>query len=205
MTLTSRARKALVSMLVIGATGAVASFGAFSAFSSSSTNTGNEFKSGTVVLGSNDGGQPMYAGVSAAKPGQAVTRCVSVAYTGSLASYVRLYTTDTAAGALSKYVDVTVTPGQWNGSASTFPSCANFVPSGMPVYSGTLDAFQKTKDSFADGVALNSPAGGTWASGTSVVYQFSYTLQDDNGANSGDPATPLSTGVHSFKFEAQNN
>jgi hypothetical protein len=205
MVKTSRARKALVSMLVVGTAGAVASFGAFSAFSSSSTNSGNEFKAGTVVLGSNDGGQPMYGGVTSAKPGQAVTRCVSVAYTGTLASYVRLYTTDATAGALSKYVDVTVTPGQWSGSPSTFPSCANFVPSGLPVYSGTLDAFQKNKNSFASGVQLNSPAGGTWAQNTTVVYQFSYTLQDDNNANSGDASTPLSTGLHSFKFEAQNN
>jgi hypothetical protein len=202
---TSRARKALVSILVVGAVGAVASFGAFSAFSSSSTNTGNEFKAGTVVLGSNDGGQPMYAGVSSVKPGQAITRCVAVSYTGSLASNVRLYTTDSSIGALGKYVDVTVTPGHWSGSAATFPGCTNFAPNGAAVYSGTLENFQQGKNSFANGVALDGPATSYWATGNTVVYQFSYTLQDPNSANSSDPNAPVTTGLHSFKFEAQNN
>jgi predicted ribosomally synthesized peptide with SipW-like signal peptide len=202
---TSRARKALLSLLVVGAVGAVASVGAFSAFTSSSTNTGNEFKAGTVVLGSNDGGQPMYAGVSAVKPGQQITRCIAVAYTGSLTSNVRLYTTDSTIGALGKYVDVTVTPGHWSGSAPTFPGCTGFSPDGGAAYSGTLESFQQTKNSFADGVALNTPATGYWAQGNTVVYQFTYSLQDTNSANSGDASTPLTTGLHSFKFEAQSN
>jgi hypothetical protein len=205
MTLTSRARKALVSMLVIGAAGAVASFGAFSAFSSSSTNTGNEFKAGTVVLGSNDGGQPMYAGVSAVKPGLQFTRCVAVSYTGSLPSSVRLYTTDASIGALGKYVDVTVTPGHWNGNAATFPGCTNFAPNGAAIYSGTLEDFHQNKNSFATGVALDGPATSYWSPGNTVVYQFSYTMQDTNSANSGDAGAPVTTGLHSFKFEAQNN
>jgi hypothetical protein len=205
MTLTSRARKALVSMLVIGAAGAVASFGAFSAFSSSSTNTGNEFKAGTVVLGSNDGGQPMYAGVSAVKPGLQFTRCVAVSYTGSLPSNVRLYTTDASIGALGKYVDVTVTPGHWSGNAATFPGCTNFAPNGAAIYSGTLEDFHQNKNSFATGVALDGPATSYWSPGNTVVYQFSYTMQDTNSANSGDASAPVTTGLHSFKFEAQNN
>ena len=197
--------RALLSLLVVGAVGAVASAGAFSAFTSSSTNTGNEFKAGTVVLGSNDGGQPMYAGVSAVKPGQQVTRCIAVAYTGSLTSNVRLYTTDSTIGALGKYVDVTVTPGRWNGSASTFPGCTNFAPTGSAAYSGTLENFQQTKNSYASGVALSGPSSTYWATGNTVVYQFTYSLQDDNAANSGDASAPLSTGLHSFKFEAQSN
>jgi hypothetical protein len=205
MTKTLPARKALVSTLVIGAVGAVASLGAFSAFSSSSTNSGNEFKAGTVVLGSNDGAQPMFAGVSAVKPGQAITRCIAVAYTGSLTSNVRLYTTDASIGALGKYVDVTVTPGHWSGSAATFPGCTNFAPDGAAAYSGTLESFQQNKNSFANGVALSGPATTYWSPGNTVVYEFKYTLQDDNAANSGDASAPVTTGLHSFKFEAQSN
>jgi predicted ribosomally synthesized peptide with SipW-like signal peptide len=205
MTKTSRARKALTSLIVVGAVGAVASAGAFSAFTSSSTNSGNEFKAGTVVLGSNDGAQPMFAGVSGIKPGQQVTRCIAVAYTGSLTSNVRLYTTDSTIGALGKYVDVTVTPGHWAGSTPTFPGCSNFSPDGSAAYSGTLENFQQTKNSFANGVALSGPATSYWANGNTVVYQFSYTLQDNNAANSGDSNSPLTTGLHSFKFEAQSN
>ena len=205
MTKTSRARKALLSLLVVGGAGAIASLGAFSAFSSSSTNTGNEFKAGTVVLGSNDGGQPMYASVSSVKPGQQVTRCIAVAYTGSLTSNVRLYTTDAALGALAKYVDVTVTPGHWSGSAPTFPGCTNFAPDGAAAYTGTLENFQQTKDSFANGVALSGPATSYWSNGNTVVYQFTYSLQDNAAANSGDASAPVTTGSHSFKFEAQNN
>ncbi|MEA2428675.1 MAG: hypothetical protein QOF37_2303 [Thermoleophilaceae bacterium] len=205
MTQTSRARKALLTLIVVGAVGAVASYGAFSAFSSSTTNTGNDFKAGTVVLGSNDGGQPMYNAVSAVKPGQQVTRCAAVAYTGSLSSNVRLYTTDTSIGALGKYVDVTVTPGHWSGSAPTFPGCTNFVPNGAAVFTGTLESFIQTKDSYANGVALNGPATSYWSGGDTLVYQFSYTLQDNNAANSGNASAPVSTGAHSFKFEAQNN
>lgn len=203
MTQTSRTRKVLLTMLVVGAVGAIASFGVFSAFSSSTTNSGNEFRAGTVVLTSNDGGQPMYSNVTNNKPGTAVTRCITVAYSGSLASNVRLYTTDASLGSLAQYVDVTVTPGHFTSGPPAYPSCTNWTADGSAVYSGTLANFQATKNSFANGVTLAGPSASTWSNSDSIAYQFSYTVEDNNSANGG--ATALTTGVHSFKFEAQNN
>jgi len=44
-----------------------------------------------------------------AAPGESVTKCIKVSYTGSLKSDVDLYTDDTAMGPLAQYVDLTIT------------------------------------------------------------------------------------------------
>src|SRR4051794_36335387 len=86
-----RARKVLVSLVVIGLVGTVAGLGAYSAFTSTTTNSGNSFASGTVTLSDNDSGGAMYS-VSNRKPGDSVTQCIRVDYTGTLDADVKLYT-----------------------------------------------------------------------------------------------------------------
>ena len=200
-----KTRRALLTLVVIGAVGAVASFGVFSAFSSSTTNTGNQFSAGTVAIGSNDAGQAMFNNVIDAKPTVTVNKCITVTYTGSLPSTVKLYTTDGPLGSLAQYVNVTITPGSFTGGPPAFPSCTGFTASGSAVYSGTLSNFQSTDNSFANGVSLAGPSASAWSRNDSVVYDFAYTVADNNSANSQVYASPLTTGSHSYKFEAQNN
>src|SRR3954468_16569265 len=52
--LSDRARKVLVSLVVIGLVGVVAGLGAYSAFTSTTTSSGNSFASGTVSIADND-------------------------------------------------------------------------------------------------------------------------------------------------------
>jgi hypothetical protein len=187
-------RKGLATLVVIGVTGALAAFGTFSAFSDTTANTGNSFSTGTVTL-TNNATSAMFNAVTGAVPGAPSTdRCIKVAYTGSLSSTVKLYTTDSSSGPLSAYVDVTITPGTYSGADPAFPLCTGFTPdSGGAIYSGTLDAFRTGKNSYANGV--------TGLALPSTVYKFSYTLD----AAAPNTAQGASTGSHSYTWEARSN
>src|SRR3954451_21319287 len=162
------ARKGLATLVVVGVTGALAAFGTFAAFSDTTTNNGNQFTAGTVTL-TNNSTSAMFNNVTGGTPGAAATdRCIKVVYTGSLASTLKLYTTDSSTGALSQYVDVTITPGTNSGSPA-FPDCTGFVAdAGGSIYTGTLAALQSRKTSYANGVTAPTPPG--------TVYKFSYSL-----------------------------
>jgi predicted ribosomally synthesized peptide with SipW-like signal peptide len=188
------ARKGLATLVVIGVTGALAAFGTFAAFSSTTTNSGNQFTAGAVTL-TNNSASAMFSNVTGGSPGAAATdRCIKVVYTGSLAATLKLYTTDASSGALSQYVDVTITPGTYSGADPAFPSCSGFTPdSGGAIYSGTLDAFRTGKNSYANGVTAPTTPG--------TVYKFSYSIS----SSAPDTAQGATTGSHSFTWEARNN
>ena len=189
--------KLLLTLLLVGIVGGIAGWATFSAFSGTTVNSGNSFAAGTVNIEDNDAGSAMYS-VSNKKPGESVTSCIKVTYSGSLDSSVKMYAS--AVGAFGQYVNLVVTPGTGN---ITFPSCTGFTPAaGGAIYTGTLKAFADTHTSYATGLATN-PAGATkWSTSDAVVYRFELVLQDNNAANGG--VTPLSTGSHSFTWEAQN-
>ena len=63
----TRTRKALWTVLVVGAAASVASDGIFSAFSSTTSNPDNTFSAGTVTLSDNDSGGALYQ-VTNARP-----------------------------------------------------------------------------------------------------------------------------------------
>lgn len=188
------------SAAVIGGAGALAGAGTFSAFSSTTSNAGNSFAAGTVTIGDNDAGAAMYS-LTGAKPGDSVSRCIRVAYGGTLASDVRLYTASTI-GALGPYVNLTITAG--SQASPSFPSCSGFTPdAGGALFSGTLADFAGTHSGWANGLG-DSPEGDTkWESGDAVVYRFTLTLADDNAANGGDGGA-VTTGSHAFTWEARN-
>lgn len=153
-------------------------------FSSAATNDANTFAAGTVTLGDDDGGAAMLA-LTNAKPDDADTSCIRVAYSGSLASSVRLYGTTTGTG-LDAYLTLTVTRGI--GPVSTFGDCAQFSPDATDylgagngvIYSGTLQAFP---DDYAAGLVdplAASPE--TWTAGEVHVYKFVATLANDDAA-----------------------
>jgi hypothetical protein len=189
--------KVLLTALCVGALGSLAAMGVFGAFSGTTSNAGNSITAGTVAIADNDAGAAMYS-LTAAKPGESVSKCIKVTYTGSLDSDVRLYT-GSSIGSLGQYVELTITPG--SQATSTFPSCTGFTPdSGGAIYTGTLQSFGATKNSYANGVVDYPGTGTKWASGESVVYQFTATLQ----GSAPDAAQGLTTGAHTFTWEARN-
>jgi predicted ribosomally synthesized peptide with SipW-like signal peptide len=189
-----KTKSLLRSLLAIGAAGALAGFGTFSAFSSSTENPGNKIDTGTVALGDNDSGSALYD-VSGAKAGTSVDRCITVTYSGNLASDVKLYVPD-AVGALAQYVDMTVTAG--TDATPSFGDCTGFAADGGPVFTGTLQGFRTAHSSWADGLAYN-PGGDTkWDQGDAVTFRVQLTVQDDNNAQG------KVTGTHRLMWEARN-
>jgi hypothetical protein len=190
--------KLLLSFLLIGVLGGAAGMGTFAAFSSATSDSGLSLDSGTVTLADNDANSALYS-VTNRKPGDSVTSCIKVTYTGSLAADVHLYTTSTV-GTLGQYIDLTITPG--TQAVSTFPSCLGFVADvGGPLYSGTLQNFANTKNSYANGIVdYPGTLATSWTTNDSVVYQVTVSLQ--SGAP--DAAQGLATGSHGFTWEARN-
>jgi hypothetical protein len=189
--------KVLLTALCVGALGSLAAMGVFGAFSSTTTNAGNTITAGTVAIADNDAGAAMYS-LTAAKPGESVSKCIKVTYTGSLDADVHIYTTSTI-GSLGQYVDLTITPG--TQATSTFPSCTGFTPdSGGALYTGTLQSFGTTRNTYANGVVDYPGSGTKWATNEAVVYQVTATLQ----SSAPDAAQGLTTGAHTFTWEARN-
>jgi len=189
--------KVLLTALCVGALGSLAAMGVFGAFSSTTTNAGNTITAGTVAIADNDAGAAMYS-IAGAKPGESVSKCIKVTYTGSLDADVRIYTGSTI-GSLGQYVDLTITPG--TQTTSTFPSCTGFTADpGGAIYTGTLQNFGSTKNSYANGVVDYPGSGTKWATNESVVYQVTASLQ----SSAPDAAQGLTTGAHTFTWEARN-
>jgi len=193
-----RKEKLALTMLLIGVLGGLAGLGVYSAFSSTTTNSGNNFSTGSVTISDNDSNQALY-NVSNSKPGDAATSsCIKVTYTGSLASDVHLYTTSSI-GSVGQYVDLVVTPG--SQSSPSFPNCTGFTPDASgPIYSGTLLNFANTSNNYANGLLDYPGSTSSWNTNDSVVYRFQVSLQ--SGAP--DTAQGLSTGSHSYTWEARN-
>jgi hypothetical protein len=175
----------------------------WAAYSATTDNAANSFATGTVELTDNDNGAALLT-LAAAVPGATDTGCITVTYTGSLASAVRLYgTTSTGGtGGLDAYLDLRIRRGSFTGAASAFDACTNFTPDSTDygsgagvVYDGTLLAYP---DDHATGV-VDPPAGGaeTWTTGESHVYELQVTLRDDINAK-GKTANQI------FTWEARN-
>lgn len=191
-------RKIVITIGVVALVGAVAGVGTYSAFSSTTSNTGNTFAAGTVHLTDNDTGLALY-NVAAGAPGVSLEKCIKLTYAGTLPADVKLYLASSL-GALANQIDLTVEKGTSSGNP-TFPNCGTF-NSEATVYNGTLGAFASAHGSYANGVSASPGAQSAWSATDTLVYRFTLSLQDDNGANGG--ATPLSTGAHAFTWEARN-
>ena len=191
-------RKLLLTGAVLATVTAIAGFATFSAFTSTTSNSGNSFAAGTVYISDNDSGSAMYS-VSNQKPGDSVQKCIKVTYTGTMDASVKLYAS--AVGAVGDYITLLVETGS---GSPTFPGCTGFTADASPtLYNGTLKGFADTYTSYANGLADNPGTATKWVANDAVVYRFTLTLQDNNGANGGGSGA-LSTGAHSFTWEAQN-
>ena len=192
----SRSKKLILLSCLAAAVASLFAAATFSALSSTTSNSGNTFASGTVVLGDNDASSSLY-NVTGATPGVVTSRCIKVTYTGSLTSTVKLYT-PTPVGANGQYVNLVITPG--TQATSTFPDCTGFTPAaGGAIFNDTLQNFGVQHSDWASGIALNNQsASGTWATNDAVVYKIDVSLQNNNNAQN------VSTGSHTFQWEAQN-
>jgi len=195
----SRARKLLLTVLLLGAGGVAAGAGTWSAFSATTANSGNGFAAGTVTVGDNDAGGALVSLPANAKPGDTSTRCVLVSYTGSLPSTVRMYAT--VSGALAPYLSVTVTRG--TDSSPSFPSCAGFVPDPVNYGTGTIGVVYQGKlsglpSTWAGGIV--DPMTGSPESWTqSEAHAYRYVVSVDN-----DPAAQGVSAAATFHWEARN-
>jgi Camelysin metallo-endopeptidase len=194
----TKTKKLLFSLLIVGVAGSVAAFGVFSAFSSTTSNPGNEFQAGTVNIGDNDSGTAIYNSQNAA-PGESVTKCIKVTYSGSLDADVKLYVADTV-GSLAQYVDLTIQPGNFPGAPPAANACTGFTADGAAVFNNTLQNFRTNHNSWANGLVDNPGSTTEWAAGNSVVYQITASVQS-GAPNSAQDTT---TDVHAFTWEARN-
>lgn len=146
------------------------------AFSATTINAGNSVSTGTVTLTDDDSGTAMFDTLSNLAPLSTATRCIHVDYTGSIdPDPVLLYIDTTPTGTLDQYLDLTVEIGPDNADA--FGACTSFSASST-LFSGTLESFASTHDSYANGLSTWDPSGVE-----SRTFRFVITVQDDAGAN----------------------
>jgi hypothetical protein len=188
-------RKTAVSVLATALIAAITGMAlTFSAFSSTTDNSNNEFRSGDVVLTDNDAQATLFS-MSGMLPGSKQAKCLTVDYSGSLKSLVKLYATtasSTPAKDLAPYLDLKVTRGSFPGVAPADMACTGFTADATDyaakgagvLYDDTLASYP------ADWAgALEDPA--TWVSGDKAVYQVSVSLKDTDSAQAKDATTKL--------------
>ncbi len=158
------------------------------AFTSSTSTGSNSWATGSVTLTDDDTGAAMFSATGLV-PGSTGSNCITVSYTGTVATTVKLYASAAVdASSVAQYLDLTIDIGTGGG----FGSCGGF-SAGSTIYSGSLDAFTSTHLAYGSGV-------GTWApSGAAAqVYRITYTL------NAGTPnAKQGATTTATFQWEAQ--
>jgi hypothetical protein len=186
-----RKTKTALIVFLIGVIASVAGLATWSAFSSTTSNSGN---------------------MTSARPGDTVSKCITVSYTGTLTSNVRLYGAATAGNGLDSYLDLKVTRGTFSGATPANMACtdgggSSFVADSV-TYSGGNGAG-------ASGVMFNArmnlypttwtagivdAPGGTaeaWTNPESHVYRFEVTVANDNAAAN-------KTHTQTFTWEAQD-
>jgi hypothetical protein len=192
-------RKVLASAVTLGLIGVVAGVSTFSAFTATTANAGNTFAAGSVAIGDNDSNGAMFS-MSALKPGSNDEGCITVTYTGTLASTVRMYGTTTGTG-LDPYINLVVTRGTI--ASPSFDSCAGFTADATNytgagagiVYSGTLAAYA---DNYAAGLVDAPSATETWNQNEVHTYRFAVSVADN------DLAQGLNA-TQTFTWEARNS
>jgi hypothetical protein len=188
--------KALLILFIVGLVGSLAALATWSAFSSTTGNAGNDFSTGSVTLSDNDSDQVLF-NMTGATGGETESKCITVSYTGSLTSNVRLYGAATGGNGLDQYLDLKITRGTFSGATPANNACtdgagSNFAADGV-TYSGgngagaggvLFDArMNNYPTTWAAGIA-DAP-GGTpeaWTNPENHVYRIDVTVADDNNA-----------------------
>ncbi len=206
-----RKTKTALIVFLIGVIASVVGLATWSAFSATTSNTGNQFATGSVALTDNDSGTAMF-NMTAARPGDTVSKCITVSYTGTLTSNVRLYGVATAGNGLDSYLDLKVTRGTFSGATPANMACTDGAGSSFVADSVTYGGGNGAGSS---GVLFNArmnlypttwtagiadAPGGTpeaWTNPENHVYRFDVTVANDqNAANK--------THTQTFTWEAQD-
>ncbi len=158
-------------------------------FSATTANPTNSWQAGSVALADDDSGTAMF-NASGLTPGATGSNCITVTYTGTLPTVVKVYASASAdASSAAQYLDINIIEGTGGG----FGSCGAFVAA-TTIYTGTLATFTTTKTGYSTGV-------GTWApsSPASKIYKITYTL------NAATPASKQSAVTScTMQWEAQS-
>lgn len=189
--------RAMLSALVVGVLGGAAAMGIYGQFTATTQNAGNEIATGTVSFADNDDGSALY-NADNFRPGESVTRCIKASYTGTMPATVRLYS-PSAPGPLASNIDLTITQG--TQASSTFPDCTGFTASGTgQLYSGTLENFEQTRNTYAAGLAPAPGGQVSWNPNDALVFRVQAALQ----SSVPDSAQGTTSGTHAFVWEARN-
>lgn len=206
-----RKTKTALILFLVGVIASVVGLATWSAYSSTTSNTNNQFQTGSVTLTDNDSGTAMF-NMSGARPGDTVAKCITVSYSGTLTSNVKLYGAATAGNGLDAYLDLKVTRGTFSGATPSGMACtdgagSNFVADSVTYGGGNgagaggvlFDArMSNYPTSWATGI-LDAPGGTAeaWTNPESHVYRLEVTVANDqNGANKNHTQT--------FTWEAQD-
>jgi hypothetical protein len=181
-----RRQNGLIALVAVLISGALVLSATNAAFTATTTNPGNAFAAGTVTLTDNDSGATMFS-PSNLKPGESYSSCITVTYSGSLPSLVKLYGSTPGGTGLGAYVDLTITRGTI--SAGSFGDCTSFTPDSTDylgdgagvLYKDTLANFPTSIGSAVDDLhAASVPE--AWTTSEAHAYKFTATLRDDNNA-----------------------
>src|SRR3954465_10288533 len=141
-----RRQNGLIALVAVAVSGALVLSATNAAFTATTTNPGNTFGAGTVALSDDDSGNALF-NLSNLKPGDTTTQCITVTYTGSLGSQLRMYAATTGTG-LGADLNLKLTRGTFttppgNGDCTGFAAdTTNYIAHGAGVlYDATLSSF----------------------------------------------------------------
>lgn len=141
--------------------------GAGAVFRSASGNGANSYAVGTVVLTDSRSGTAL-VNVTALQPGSTGNACLTVSYSGSLNSVVKVRAAIT--GSLGSYLNVTLDRG--SGTCAAFGTVTN-------LYTGLASALASSYPTYASGLGSWVVTGGAT---TTLPFKLTYTVAADNGA-----------------------
>jgi hypothetical protein len=162
----------LSGLLVYGASDA--------AFNGQAVNPSSAWTAGKVAVSDDDGGAAMFS-VTAAKPGDTGSKCITVSYAGDLTVPVKLYVS-ASSGTLRTYLTLTVE----QGTGGSFADCSALAGTSTLWGPGNLATFATTYSAWSSGLTGWTPTG----SGQSRTYRLTWSLDDnDSAANTSATAT----------------
>ena len=174
------------------ASGLIVSQASYSAYSATTTNPTSNWATGTVVLSDNDDNTAAFSADNL-KPGATGSKCIVVTSSGTLASSVKLYTTNaTTTNSLASHVNLSIT----QGTGGSLGSCDGYV-SANSVYNGTLSGLTSSATDFSSGLGVWEPTG---TGSETKTYQITYTV-----SGSAPDSTQGGTAAVGFTWEAQNS
>lgn len=200
-TLPGFARKAMLTLLIVGVAGTTMGLGVFSAFSGKTDNQDNRFQTGTVAVKDNDLATTSLYSELNAKPGDPVpARCITITYDGTITpSEMKLYRGTLANTTIGDGLHLTVTRGSFTAAPPANLDCTGFTADGSPAaFDGTLNAMGAD---YASGTALADPDTNGWVKNETATYKFELSFPSTAGD---DTYQGLDTGLHAFTWEAKS-